>query len=200
MELKVISESTTEPILLEEAALNLRAQDDGNSPPTYYEAARITKLIKAARQACEQELQLSLVEKTIEVAASALSSAIEMPLGPVLSIVSVTYTDPDGADVVLSADQYRFNAYARTPVLLPAYGVSWPSVRGDVGSVRVRYTVGFPSADSPPVEVPEPIRQAMHLLIAHYFTHREAVDNNYLAELPLGARYLLAPYRRGMGV
>lgn len=197
---KIISESATEPIALDEAALNLRAADDGNSPPTYHEGARILKLIKAARQACEQELEMSLIEKTLEVARDSFVSGIDLPYGPVRSIVSVTYRGTDGTDVVLAADQYRFSDYASAPVLMPAYDVSWPSPRVDTDSVRVRYTVGYPSTDSPPQEVPEPIRQAMHLYIAHYFANREAVDTGTLAELPLGVRYLLGKYRQGLGV
>jgi uncharacterized phiE125 gp8 family phage protein len=195
-----ISESATEPITLEEAAENLRAQDDGNSPPTYFEAATITRLIKAARQACEQELEHSLVAKTLEVAVPAFGAWIDLPGGPVREVLSVTYTDPGGAEVTLAADQYRFSGYVRTPVLMPAFGVTWPAARGDMDAVRVRYTVGYPSTDSPPQEVPEPIRQAMHLAIAHWFSNREAVDQNTLAELPMGVRYLLGKYRQGLGV
>jgi uncharacterized phiE125 gp8 family phage protein len=173
---------------------------DTNSPPAYVEAARITKLIKAARQACEEELEISLVAKTLEIAGNSFAAVIDLPGGPVRSIVSVKYLDPDGVDTVLAADQYRFSDYARAPVLLLAYGVSWPSARTDVDSVRVRYTVGYPSTDSPPEEVPEPIRQAMHLFIAHWFVNREAVDENAKAELPMGVRYLLGKFRKNMGV
>lgn len=197
---KTITESATEPISLQEAAENLRVSLDNNSPPAYPEASRITKLIKAARQACEEELEISLVEKTLEVAADSFASAIELPGGPVRSIVSVNYLDADGADTVLAADQYRFSDYARAPVLLRAFDGSWPSARTDLNSVRVRYTVGYPSTDSPAQTVPEPIIQAMHLCIAHYFANRDAVDVDTLQELPMGVRYLLGKYRRGLGV
>jgi hypothetical protein len=234
---KVITESTTEPILLAEAASNLSLDpDDGNSPPGYVQGSRILRLIKAARQACEKELEMSLVAKTLEIAhqsfvhlsrhshhggamsnqydtgyypgnltgpyphSNRYGSSIQLPKGPVRSIVSVTYQDETGADVVLASDQYRLSTSGRMALLWPAYGVSWPSCRTDVDSVRVRYTAGYPSADSPPQEVPEPIRQAMHLFIGHYFANRDAVDLNTLTELPLGVRYLLGKYRTGLGV
>lgn len=197
---KVITESATEPITLEQAALNLRVSLDTNSPPAYPEAARITSLITAARRACEEELEVSLVAKTLEVAADSFASDIELPLGPVRSIVSVTYQDDDGVDTVLAASQYRYSDYLRAPVLLRAYDVDWPTARTDLNSIRVRYTAGYPSTDSPAETVPEPILQAMHLCIAHWFSNREAVDVNALAELPMGVRYLLGKYRQNLGV
>jgi uncharacterized phiE125 gp8 family phage protein len=224
-----------EPITLAEAASNLSLDpDDGNSPPGYVQGSRILRLITAARVACEQELEMSLVAKTLEIAHESFMhlsrhshygsralmnqydrgynwnltgqnpyfprNSIQLPDGPVRSIVSVNYLDSDGVDTVLASNQYRLSTSGRMAMLWPAYGVSWPSCRTDVDSVRVRYAVGYPSADSPPQEVPEPIRQAMHLFIGHYFANRDAADLNTLAELPLGVRYLLGKYRKNLGV
>lgn len=199
--LKIITESTDEPISLDEAAENLRVVDpSGNSPPVYQESARILKLIKAARQACEEELEMSLVEKTIEVTQQSFyPRCIELPAGPVRGIESVTYVDTNGDDQVLAEDQYRLSTSGRTAILWPAYNVTWPSARCETDSVRVRYIAGYP-ADSPPEAIPEPILQAMHLMIAHYFANREAVDQDNLMELPMGTRYLLDKYRQGLGV
>jgi uncharacterized phiE125 gp8 family phage protein len=197
MKPRVISQSTTEPIELAEAVGHLRAAGS----PEALAGGRISRLIKVARQACEEYLEESLIEKVLEIACWSLDQCgIELPWGPVRSVVSVTYVNTAGADTVLAADQYRISPYASPTVLVPAYDVTWPDVRGDLDSVRIRYAVGYPSADSPPEEVPEPIRQAMHLYIAHYYAHREAVGDDTLMELPLGARHLLSTYRTGLGV
>lgn len=197
----LISSSATEPIDLEEAAENVRAQHDGNSPPTYYEAALIRRLITTARQACEEHTELSLVMKTWEVAAESFATRIELPFGPVRSVESVRYTNTSGEDTLLGVDQYRISRYEPVPVLVTAYGGAWPAdARCDLDSVRVRYKAGYPSTDSPPQEVPEIIRQAMHLYIGHYFAHREAVIEGAVMELPLGAKHLLDKKRTGLGV
>lgn len=200
--MRIISESTDEPITLDEAADNLRVVLNNDSPPVYPEAGRILKLIKAARQSCEEDLELSLVFKTLEVTQDCLyPRTIELPGGPVRSIVSLTYVDEEGYDTALADDQYRLSTSGRMAVLYPAYGVTWPDHRRDHDSVRVIYTAGYPSLDSPPEVAPEPIIQAMHLCIAHWFANREAVDiGNITTEIPLGAQYLLGKYRRGMGV
>lgn len=213
MNVQVIDESTVEPILVEEAGLNVRAATDGNSPPAFLEAARITSLIKAAREACENFLNATIVLKTLEIALPAWYAyadryrcdRIPLPQGlpktaAVRLIESVIYTDTEGDDQTLAADQYRIDVYSRPPVLVPAYGVTWPAARYDINSIRVRYTAGYDLEATEPDVVPEAIRQAMHLYVAHYFANREAVAADTLAPLPLGAEYLLRPYRLELGV
>lgn len=203
MEPVVISQSTDEPITVAEAAANLRLDPDG-SPPVYPESSRIQGLITAARIACENDLEVSLVAKTLEISLESWyrphCQAIELPYGPVRSIESVKYIDSSGNDTTLDADQYRTTIRHRMAVLIPAYGVSWPATRVDVDSIRIRYLAGYPSTDSPPETVPSTILQAMHLYIAHYFVNREAVDDNKLAPLPLGAESLLWFYRQRLGL
>jgi uncharacterized phiE125 gp8 family phage protein len=197
----VISESTDEPITLEEVAENVRAYANAADATGYTEGALLQRLITTARRACEQELEMSLVAKTLEIARESFCpEPIELPFGPVRSIVSVRYVNPDGVDTAWGTDQYRLNAYVSPPVLLPAYDVDWPDARRDVGSIRVRYTAGYPSDDSPADEVPEPIVQAMHLYVKHYFDNRDAVIADSMMELPLGVRHLLGFYRQGLGV
>jgi uncharacterized phiE125 gp8 family phage protein len=213
---RVVSESATEPIDIDEAAENLKAPDDGAG--SYFEESIISRLITTARQLCEQELEMSLIAKTLEltldsfcptgIIATARSyrtppsngPCIELPNGPVRSILLVNYTDSDGNEATLADDQYRLSTSSSMAVLRPAYGVSWPSTRCEADAVRVQYAAGYSAADSPPQAVPEPIRQAMHLCISHFYINREAVDLNTLMELPLGVRALLAPYRQGLGV
>lgn len=195
---RVIQESTTEPITIEEAGFNLRADDDGNSPPTYIEADLIARLIKTARTVSEQTVEQSLVVKTLELSLPCLTIT-QLPWGPVRQIVSVNYVDSDGVDQVLPSSDYKFTQVNSRTLLVPAYGVTWPTARYDFDSVQVRYLVGYPSDDSPPQQVPEPIRMAMHLLIAHFYENREATTSGRV-ELPLGVQRLLGNYRLNMGV
>lgn len=192
---RVISIDGDEPITLAQAKLNLRAYSSTT------EDSLITRLITVAREACEDWTDRSLVQKTLEVTQNSFyPTYIELPGGPVRSVESVTYVDTDGADQIASSSLYRLDVYGSVEAVILAYEQQWPDARHDTNSVRVRYTVGYPSTDSPPEEVPKTIIQAMHLLIAHYFEHREAVDEDGLAELPLGVKALLGPKRLRMGV
>jgi uncharacterized phiE125 gp8 family phage protein len=197
---KLISESTTEPITLAEAIQAANAYTDASDAQT---GQLLSKLITAARQACERELETSLVQKTYEIVQDSFHpNVIELPYGPVRAVSSVTYVrDTDAVDIVIAADQYRLDAYSEPVTLRTAYDVDWPiDVRTDLNSVRVRYTVGYPSSDSPPETVPEPILQAMRLMIKHWYDNRSAVGDDSMREMPLAACYLLGKYRRGLGV
>jgi uncharacterized phiE125 gp8 family phage protein len=62
-----------------------------------------------------------------------------------------------------------------------------------LGGVAVEYTAGYGDTAA---DVPAPLRQAMLLMIGHWYEHREAVITGSISTgLPLAARALLAPYR-----
>lgn len=201
MSIRIVSESTLEPISVDEAGFNLRAADDGNSPPAYIEAATIERLIKVAREVAEEETELSILERTYELTTDCFGE-IELPRPPVHSIESVKYIDVNGVEQTLSTAIYMLDnrAHLRPAMLRLKYEQSWPDHRRESGAIRVRYVAGFRLEDSPPLDVvPESLRQAMHLLIAHYWSNREAVGAD-LRELPMGVCYLLGKYRVGLGV
>jgi uncharacterized phiE125 gp8 family phage protein len=125
---------------------------------------------------------------------------VTLPLGPVQSVLSVKYIDPEGVEQTLADTVYVLDLYRRTPVLRLAYGALWPATRYQPDAIKVRYRAGYAFTDSPPQLVPEPILDAMRLLVGHSIESREAVDDNRLAELPLGVKYKLDPYRLEMGV
>jgi uncharacterized phiE125 gp8 family phage protein len=109
---------------------------------------------------------------------------IKLRFPPLISIASITYVDPDGDDQTLAANtEYRIiNSGSSGPALIvPAYGESWPSVRSDHESVRVRFTSGYPVADpegDPPVvdRLPDQIVQWMKLRVGDFYEKREAVN------------------------
>jgi uncharacterized phiE125 gp8 family phage protein len=203
MSLRIVSESTVEPLTLAEAGYNLRAGDDGNSPPTYFDADTITRLITVARQVCEEETELSLIERTYELAGDRFCAALPiiLPRPPVRSVTSIKYIDENGVEQTLSASKYVLdNRDELKPAIVTlAYDETWPSTRYIPNAVRVTYVAGYRADQSPPEVMPEAIKQAMHLVIAHYFRNREAVGER-AEELPMGVRYLLTKYRVHMGV
>lgn len=206
------TESAIEPISVEEAGEHLRAANDGATPPVYVEAAMIARMIKAARQACEEELELSLINKRLEVSSDAwfqstpcgggntYYSYIELPYGPVWSVEKVNYLDPEGVDQLLDPAEYRISRYMPIPRLIPKYAGAFPAYRRDVDAIRVQYNVGYPSGDSPPLLLPEPVRTAMYLLIGHFYDNREGISDKTFSELPLGVCYLLGKYRQSLGL
>lgn len=54
--------------------------------------------------------------------------------------------------------------------------------------------------DTPPMVVNDLVRSAILLILGHLYANREDVTTGAPVQLPTGARALIAPYRKGMGV
>jgi uncharacterized phiE125 gp8 family phage protein len=122
----------------------------------------------------------------------------------VQSIESVFYTDSDGEESEMPAEDYRLvRAYTSGPSdvkdgrIQLRYSKYWPSAVLDEGEpIRVTFTAGWLTAD----DVPEPIKAAIHLLAGHLYEHRESVvigENVTIESKPLEMAYeaLLSPYQ-----
>lgn len=173
---------------LEDAKHHLRVTwDDEN--------ARIEALIQAATAYLDGRdgiLGRALMTQTWEYTVDAfpVCDAIELPLPPVQSITSITYRDVNGNPATFSASDYSLSDDKQwRPRILLAAGASWPGTDGEPEAVTIRAVHGYGDALE---SVPMPIRQAMLLLIGHWYVSREAV--NISTELPLSAEALLAPY------
>jgi uncharacterized phiE125 gp8 family phage protein len=189
---RVVTEPAEEPVTLAEAKAHCRvlhsAEDD-----------LLTALIVAARQYVEQFTWRALVTQVRELTLDSWPYAwrdgadtVRLPGGRVAAVGSVTYTASDGSEVVLGSGSY-VAALTREPALVyPAWGVTWPTLRDSRGAVRVRYTAGYGAAE----DVPQAIKQAMLLLVGHWYANRESVAVGTIAtELPQAVSALLSPYR-----
>jgi uncharacterized phiE125 gp8 family phage protein len=120
---------------------------------------------------------------------------IELPKPPLISVTSITYVDTAGVSQTLAADQYQVNPYSYTGLIDPAYGVTWPQVRTQMNAITVRFVCGHGSNPGNGQEL-ERVRQAMLLMIGHWYENREAVNvGNIVNELPFGVNALLFPLR-----
>lgn len=119
-------------------------------------------------------------------------SYIELPLAPVQTISTITYTDTAGAPQTFSAANYSLSADKDwQPRVNLNYNATWPGTQGIPDAVKVRAVYGYTS-------VPLPIRQAIVLLAGHFYENREPIGDTVgeKAELPFGVRALLEPYMR----
>lgn len=120
---------------------------------------------------------------------------IEIPLPPLQSVASVKYIDEAGDEQTLATDQYVVDTGTYVGRIRRAYDVVWPFSRDEEHAVRIRFTAGYGAAE----DVPQPIKQAMLLMIGHLYRNRESVrettPGSDIIEVPLAAEYLLSPYR-----
>jgi hypothetical protein len=78
-----------------------------------------------------------------------------------------------------------------------AYGKYFPDFTPyPVSSVRIRYTAGYRSGGPDSLKIPEEIKQALKLLIGHFYENRESVVVGTVAnKVPFSAEALLYPFR-----
>lgn len=160
-------------------------------PESQAQAQLIQMLIDVATEEAERATGRALLTQTWQLSLSALRQPIELPRQPVRSIVSITYLDADGVEQTLAADQYQLSGWDDSEII-PAYGVTWPAVRGGAGCVSVRWVAGYGDNAE---DIPAPIRQWILMRVATLYEHREEVVVGVpVARLPVFDG-LLAPYR-----
>lgn len=164
---KLLADAAEEPITLDDAKDHLRV--DGTD-----EDALIMAYIKAARRQCELVARRAMVTQSWELALEAWPAGcyIQLPYPPVQSVTSLTYVDSTGVASVMSSADYVVDTYRQPGRLVLGYGKSWPSVTLRPGpSIVVRYVAGYGA----PKDVPETYKQALKLLVGHFYENREAV-------------------------
>lgn len=175
-------------VTLDEAKEHLRIDHSDDD-------AYITTLISVATTAVSERLERSLGVTTwdyrIDSADICWGFDIRLPNPPLIEVVSVKYVDADDAEQTYAPANYRAFGIGGQGGIRLTGGASWPSLRYGPEAVTIRYRAGYD-------EVPEPIVQAVKLIIGQLFASRGEMVNTNTMEDP-AIKYLLAPYRM-MGV
>lgn len=213
MGIKLITAPTDEPVTIEEAKLHLHEtgtdQDD-----------LIGALIESARARVEEDIQRALIMQTWELTRDAFDApslvatastsptsmqptptVITLPYSPVSALKRISYVDAAGVTQLLHDEigsptltgNVLLDSHSIPARIAPAAGGSWPATASQINAVTIRYTAGYGANGD---AVPAPIRQAILMLLAHWYENREAINiGNISTELPLAAQWLLEPYR-----
>ena len=187
MSLSLVTAPATEPITYEQAKAHLRVDTDD-------EFDLIDNLIKASRQYCETFTHRAFITQTWDDKRDGFPSdeeSITLPLAPLISVTSVTYTSTAGVLTTWASTNYTVDApvgpEAERGRIIPVYGVSYPSVRDIENAVTIRFIAGYGGASS----VPAGIKTAMKLLVEHGWG-RSPGD---AALLKAGAEAFLWPFK-----
>lgn len=147
------------------------------------EDALIAAYIASAVEQVERAAHVGFVGATWEWTARTFPAyAIETGFGPITSVVSLTYADPDGADQVVPAEDYLADAISPSGSVFPA--TTWPLASDRANSIRLRFTSGDGT-------LPGPIRAAILLTATSAYDDR--MDGG---ELSGAAQRLVGQYRR----
>jgi len=193
MTLKIITAPTVEPILIAEAKKHLRVISND-------EDTLITSIIKVARQVAENFTHRAIASQTLEYIIDDFpEEVITLPMPPVESITSIKYKNSEGVETEWDNTKYIKFLDSEPAKIVPAYGESFPSfIPYPIGAVKIRYVAGYKTGGTDPnIIIPEAIKQALLLLIGHYFENREILlERGHIPKtIPFSAEALLYSYK-----
>jgi len=179
MALVKVTAATQEPVTVDELKdhLVIDHADDDNYLAT---------LIAAVVQFLGEVQDRTFVTTTWDLKLDRFPSGngvIELPRSPAASVTSVKYQDLDDVETTLAGSLYTVDASSVPGRLQPAYDESWPSTRGHVHDVTVRFVAGY----GDPADVPRAHRHEILMRAADLYEHREASvtrrhETNFAAE------------------
>jgi uncharacterized phiE125 gp8 family phage protein len=182
----ILNGPAVEPLSLAEAKRFLRI-DHGDDD------ALVQSLIKAARQRIEARTGRALIAQDWRIVTDAWPSGgrLALPVLPARAVAAVRVIDWLGAAQAFSPPVYNLVAGTEPPVL-DASALPQPGKARD--GIEIDVAAGYgPSA----ADVPEPLRQAMRLMIAHAYAATGPDGRKPAGPEPSEIRDLLAPYRIG---
>ena len=100
-----------------------------------------------------------------------LAMPIYLPRPNLLAVSSITYLDLTGSQQTLSPSVYTVNTDELPGTVSLSNGQSWPNALYLRNSIQITYTAGFGPAAA---NIPAPIIHAAKLMIADFYTNREA--------------------------
>lgn len=151
----------------------------------------LASFLRAAFAAIEARSDKILISRGFVMTLGQWSSsdAQRLPVGPHVSLSSVTLVDRFGVTEEVDLAGLRVAVDSQSPRLVPLSGPLPPVPHG--GSIEVRFTAGFGASAE---ELPADLMQAVLLLAAHYYEYREATALGQGC-MPFGVTSLLARYR-----
>ena len=166
----LITPPETEPLTLSEVKTALKI--DGNDEDDF-----LIKLIRGAREAAERYLRRSIITQTWQLQFDQyVPTVVNLPRGPVQSVVSVKIIDHEWNETVINPDNYRLNAGKECLVL---EAIPFGMV------IQIRYVAGYGDID----HIPAQLKMGM---IQHINAMYE--DRTGSEDLPQMVRNLYAPF------
>ncbi len=186
MPLQQIAGPALEPLSLDETKAHLRV--DGSD-----EDAIIQSLILTSRLHIEAALGLGLITQSWRLILDAWPSGgeIKIPMRPLQSVSEVRVLSSNGAAEAIAESHYIVDATSLPGRLVFAGAMPRPGRKAN--GIEIDFMAGYGAA---PEDVPQPIRQALLMLVAHWYEHRDPVEIGTAGvAIPASVSRLLKPFR-----
>jgi uncharacterized phiE125 gp8 family phage protein len=183
--LTLITSPAVEPMTLTEVKAYLRLDDTSDDSDDIY----ISSLITVAREYCEEYQHRAYVTQTWELSLQKFpidetdllnnnlsNSIIEIPKGSLKTINSVTYKDSAGVVTTMEPEiDYVVSSRGILGRISPPFGKIFPvCLLYPLDPIVINFTCGYGDDEA---KIPGRIKQAMLLLISHWYENRMVINN-----------------------
>jgi uncharacterized phiE125 gp8 family phage protein len=167
---------TGELVLLGEAKNQVRQDLD-------HEDAEIQAFINTAYEKVEQDARRSFLTQTWKLTLDRWPDrTLFVPMPPLQSVTSLTYVDSAGdSNTLVEGTDYDVDTLSEPGRIYPSYNKVWPSARLHENAITLIYKAGYGANAS---DVPKKYKQAMLLLITHWYENRGILGPNVVKEIP----------------
>ncbi len=144
-------------------------------------------MIDAATAWCESFQHRKYLTQTVVERFDAFPVRLRPVWSPLIAVTSIAYTDTAGVSQTLSSALYTVDTTTVPGRIVPAYGQRWPATQGHIDAVTLTYTAGYGEASA----VPDRVKQAIKLLVGHWYANREDSQTDPMHQIPIGVESLL---------
>ena len=115
-----------------------------------------------------------------------------LQMGPFQELVSVQYYDTDNALQTATLSDFDTRKKGDYVAVQPKTGFNWPSAYMRDDAIKITYAAGYGDTAA---DVPASVKQAMLLLIGHWYENRLAVSEVDMKPVPMAVEALIGAER-----
>jgi uncharacterized phiE125 gp8 family phage protein len=182
----LLSGPAVEPISLAEAKSYLRVEHADAD-------AEILALIAGARVHIEAQTRRALITQTWRLVRDVwpADGRIAVLPAPLRELLAARVVMRDGNQQTIDLGRFTLDK-AGAPAILAFDSAGMPLSDRPAAGIELDIEVGYGDA---PADVPEPLRQSMKSLVAHWYENRGISSGVQAEALPFTVNALIAPYR-----
>lgn len=180
---------SVDPVTLAEAKLHLRVDAAD-------EDSLIESLIGAAVSHLDAEgvLGRALITQSWALWVGSTPGRVRLPMGPFQSLTSVEYYDTDNALQTATLADFETWLDGDFVIVKPKKDRVWPAAYLRPDAIKITYVAGHGDAST---DIPEGVRQAILLLVGHWYENRTAASEVKLHDVPFAVGALIGTERVG---
>jgi uncharacterized phiE125 gp8 family phage protein len=183
----LLNAPSSEPISLADAKLYLRVEHEDDDD-------LIAALIAAARVQVEAQTRRALITQTWRLTRDVWPAGGALPILPVplREVTAIGVYDADGMIHTLDVDEFHIDNISAPAIL--AFALGAPPAPGKLrAGIEIDIEAGYGNTGE---DVPEPFKQAIRLLVAHWYENRRVLAaSGEAASMPASVSALIAPFR-----